>query len=101
MGFQKVCASLSHFLITLSLQEAVMSAPCLISMDGDVQELLRGKCRPLWQAGFYVHGEPTHNFYEVRKEDALVMQWQGIWLASHSETAQRLINPGASFRRIY
>ena len=32
-GFLEVCASLSHFLITLSLQEAVMSAPILLAVE--------------------------------------------------------------------
>jgi hypothetical protein len=55
-GFQKVCDSLNHFLITLCLQEAVMSAPCLLALSADSPaDVLNVLYSPVWLGGYYVY----------------------------------------------
>jgi hypothetical protein len=100
-GFQKVCDSLNHFLTTLCLQEAVMSAPCLLAVDGDTpEEVLRAPCIPLWLSGYYVFGEPTHSFYEVSDCDILIMDYAGLWLGSHGEAALKMVKAGVQYNRL-
>jgi hypothetical protein len=101
-GFQKVCDSLSHFLTTLCLQEAVMSAPCLLAVeDGPLEEVLAVPCKPLWLDGYYVSGEPTHSFYEAPGREALVMDYAGVWLGSHNRDAVKMVKSGMRSKRIF
>lgn len=101
-GFQKVCDSLNHFLITLCLQEAVMSAPCLVAVDGpSPKEILKVPCRSIWPRGHYVQGEPDRDFLDVPHEDVLIMEWSGMWLGSHSDKFLRLLKRGTEYNRIY
>ncbi len=54
-GFQKICDSLNHFLVTLCLQEAVFSCPNLITSDASsVPEALNVVPAPIWLGGHYV-----------------------------------------------
>jgi uncharacterized protein (TIGR02996 family) len=101
-GFQKVCDSLSHFLITLCLQEAVMSAPYLLAVSGEPrpEEVLTAAYRPLWLAGVYAHGEPSHNFFDLPGQDLLVMDHAGLWLGIATDAALRLIRPGVKYNRL-
>lgn len=100
-GFQVVCPSLDHFLVTLCLQEAVMSAPFLVSCDArTVEEALSLPLEPLWTDGVYVSGEPSHHFHRCPGHDVLVQNYAGIWVASHSADALDSIRPGVRTRRI-
>jgi uncharacterized protein (TIGR02996 family) len=102
-GFQRICDSLNHFLTTFCLQEAVMSAPRLLAFDNVSQprEVIDAMCRPLWLAGQYVAGEPSHNFFDVPGQDLLVMEYAGLWLGSHSDAALRLVRNGVHYNRIH
>jgi hypothetical protein len=103
-GFLEVCASLSHFLITLSLQEAVMSAPILLAVENSpAADVVARALRPLWLNGKYVFDEPTHNFFDVAGDDILVMEHLelGVWLASHSTNVFELLKPEAKYDRIH
>lgn len=79
-GFIQVCSSLSHFLTTLSLQEAVMSSPWLASLDAPAAEALKVPLNPLWLRGHYVFSEPSHDFYEMNVGSAsmILMETQGM-----------------------
>lgn len=101
-SFQKVCDSLNHFLITLCLQEAVMSAPCLLATDVEsVADFLTVPFQPLWRFGYYVFGEPTHDFYEVPDRDILIMMNStGTWLASHAEGILEVVKPDVEYEEI-
>src|SRR5262249_33265251 len=97
-GFQKVCDSLNHFLITLSLQQAVMSTPCLLAFDGvSTRESVNAPARALWLNGHYVEGRPNMDFFDVPGHDVLMNR---VWLGSHSDAALRLIRTGVTFDRI-
>jgi hypothetical protein len=100
-GFQKVCDSLEHFLITLSLQEAVMSAPWLVQPEVESLELVfAAALEPLWLRGRYVFEGPSHDFYLLRGQDVLVMDHAGLWIASHSEIRKEFFRHDVQMHRI-
>jgi hypothetical protein len=93
-GFQKVCDSLNHFLITLSLQEAVFSAPRLVSIRyAPVEAVLSARVEPLWVGGWYVDLGPTHNFYVVPGADLILMDHDGLWVGTHDDRDVELVKP--------
>jgi hypothetical protein len=95
-GFAVICESLSYFLITLCLQEAVMSCRNLVSTDDDFprpDQFLTVPLRPLWLKGFYSHGEPDHRFFVSSDEDVLVMDWYGLWVGSPTRKVAELVAP--------
>jgi len=93
-GFQRICDSLDHFLITLSLQEAVYSSPYLITADASsVSEALSISAPPLWLDGFYVNARPSHNFYHIPEQDILIMDYAGIWIGGHSSRVTEIVGP--------
>jgi hypothetical protein len=103
-GFLNVCDKLSHFLITLSLQEAVMSSPVLLAVENDsVEDAVAPALRPLWLNGKYVFDGPTHNIFDVPGHDILIMRHLeiGIWVASHSKSVFELLKPEAEYDRIH
>jgi hypothetical protein len=95
-GFVVVCDSLSHFLTTLCLQEAVMGCRSLVALHTDrpLTEVLTLPLEPLWLDGCYVSGEPDHKFFVSPEQDVLVMDWGGIWLASLTDNATDLVVDG-------
>jgi hypothetical protein len=93
-GFQKVCDSLNHFLVTLSLQEAVFSAPILLAIEPrPLETVFSAPIEPLWLAGWYVGGKPTHDFYAVPGQELLVMEYADLWVACHEERVLELVRP--------
>ncbi len=102
-GFEKVCDSLSHFLTTLCLQEAVMSAPCLeISETALRSSMLPAGFEPLWLRGQYVHEQPSHSFYFHAGADTLLLDFyyfEHWWLAAHDFGALASALPGVDFER--
>lgn len=102
VGFARVCDSLQHFLTTLCLQEAVMSAPFVwqVSHSGELKDAFVAVTDPLWLRGRYVHRARSHNFFEASAYDAIVMEHQGLWVGAHTETAARLVRPGIPCDRI-
>ncbi|GAA4433984.1 hypothetical protein GCM10023155_30680 [Bremerella cremea] len=85
-GFVQACDSLEHFLITLCLQEAVMSCPKLIACNGqDVGSIFRSPPIPLWMDGIYVDGEPSHDFYMYEGSKMLIMNCGTVWVGSHAD----------------
>jgi uncharacterized protein (TIGR02996 family) len=100
-GFQKVCDSLNHFLITLALQEAVMSSECLVATrEHDLTKALRVTARPLWLNGRYVQSEPSHDFFALPEEGVVVMRDADLWLGSYGDVAECVLKSGVDFRRI-
>jgi hypothetical protein len=102
-GFLEVCNKLSHFLITLSLQEAVMSAPVVLAVENkSAADAVKAPLRPLWLNGKYVFDVPTHHFFDVPGHDVLVMEHLelGIWMAAHSPGVFEFLKPEAEYDRI-
>jgi hypothetical protein len=83
-GFVVVCASLTHFLTALCLQEAVMSCRNLaaVGTDGGPAGAVVGELRPLWLHGQYVYGGPSHSFFVSLDQEVLVMDHAGLWVGS-------------------
>lgn len=98
-GFEPVCSSLSHFLVTLGLQEAVMSAKFLVSVDDRWQPA--GQWAPLWTRGGYVQGEASHAFFDCAPDRALAMVSDGIWLASNASDPRELLPAGTDSSKIF
>jgi len=93
-GFQKVCDSLNHFLITLALHEAVFSSPFKLAFhQTSPAEILNVPCRPLWLAGKYVHDDPL-DFFAVPEEDVILMEEGPWWVGSHSEALRDVLKKG-------
>ena len=93
-GFEPVCDSVAHFITTLSLQEAVMSCPHLVSLQTEeLDTAIDAALPPLWLDAHFVYGEPTHNFYHNAQLDLIAMNWGGIWLGSHNPSFRELVNP--------
>lgn len=99
-GFQIVCDSLNHFLITLCLQEAVFSSPVLVSSE-PIADTVSDAARPLWLDGVFVEAQPTHNFYDVPGKDLLILDYPGHWVGTHDEPSLRHLKPGVKYRRIH
>ena len=102
-GFTLACPSLSHFLTTLCLQEACLSAPHLLVCHGaSPHEVLTVPAQPLWLDGQLVQGPGSHHFHRVpgpdpARTDLLVMHTQEMcWVAAHTTQALALIQPGVS-----
>ena len=98
--FEVVCDSLNAFLITLCLQEAVMSAPILYFVHGPVSDAFMPTLPPLWLEGPCAVRDCRADFFCLPKEDLLVMGDGPVWLASHSAEASKFINPKRERQRI-
>src|SRR5262249_29934764 len=98
-GFVVVCDSLAHFLTTLCLQEAVMGCRNLAALDTDrpPAEALAVPLEPLWLDGYYVAGEPDHQFYVSPERDLLIMDRAGLWIGSPTRKAAELVGAGVNF----
>lgn len=95
-GFVAVCESLNHFLTTLCLQEAVMSSRNLVALhtDRSPDQVLTTRLQPLWLNGYYVAGEPDHQFFVSPEHDVLVMDWAGVWVGSPVHRVTGLVTQG-------
>jgi hypothetical protein len=95
-GFVVVCQSLNHFLTTLCLQEAVMGCRNLVALHTSQppEQVLRVALRPLWVNGYYVAGEPDHDFFVSPDGDTLVMNWAGVWVGSPVHKVADLVAQG-------
>ena len=102
-GFSPNGTSLSHFLTTLCLQEACMSAPHLVTCDAaDAQAVLQVPLQPLWLNGQLVYGPGTHQFHHAPAHGVLVMQAQdALWVAAQSAEALARIQPNLSRQVIF
>ena len=100
-GFEQVCDSLEHFIITLALQETLMSCKPLWGLENDPQEgdLLIAR-EPLWLNGRYVSGEPDHQFHIAREPKAIFMEYQGFWLGSKADCLDRVLKRNVDYREI-
>jgi hypothetical protein len=49
---------------------------------GGLIDLIDEYLEPLWLNGYYVFGEPSHNFYVSKNRDILVMDYGDIWVGS-------------------
>lgn len=95
-GFIVVCDSLNHFLITLCLQEALYSCRNLVAVEGDpdVRDAVVPRIEPLWLAGRYAFGEPSHNFFVTSDGEVLIMKYAGVWIGSPTRPIQPLVARG-------
>ncbi|HJT32212.1 MAG TPA: hypothetical protein VJ783_09225 [Pirellulales bacterium] len=95
-GFVVVCRSLSHFLMTLCLQEALYSSRNLVAVEGNPrpEQATTARLEPLWLGGWYVNAEPSHNFYVTSDQEVLVMNYAGVWIGSPSRPVQPLVASG-------
>ncbi len=102
-GFVPVCDSLAHFLITLCLQEAVMGCPNLAALHTGKPsvEALAIPLEPLWLGGYYVAGEPDHQFFVSPEQDVLVMEWDCMWVGSLSRSAEGMVAPGINVQVLH
>ena len=101
-GFEPVCDSLSHFITTLALQEAVMSCPNLVSTGVDeISKAIDAKVDSLWLNGHFVYGEPTHDFYYDLEHDMIAMNWGGIWIGSHNSSFRNLLKSDIGLTEIH
>ena len=102
-GFVKVGESLNHFLITLCLQEAVMSCRNLLAVRSDQtpEQVLTFNLHPLWLQGRYVSGEPDHDFYVSPDQEVLIMDWAGVWLGSSVQKLRGLVAQEVDFQVIH
>ena len=92
--FERVCDSLNAFLITLCLQEAVMSAPVVYFIHGPPgSDALRSPLQALWLDGPCAVRDCRVSFFHLPERDVIVMGDGPAWVASHSPEAIWLINP--------
>ena len=71
-----------------------MSCPNLVSAQtDDLSNAIDASIPPLWLDGYFVYGEPTHNFYYDPDHDLIAMNWGGIWLGSHNPSFRDLVKP--------
>jgi hypothetical protein len=101
-AFRRLGNRSNIFLITLCLQEAAMSAPCLVQPVNVAvaADLFVDHLEALWLDGRYVWEVPSHGFYRVPGQDILVMDYAGLWIASHAEIPHALLRDGVSLDRI-
>jgi len=99
--FEVVCDSVSRFLVTLGLQEAVMSSPILLNVNAASPHVVfELPLADLWLSGPYAVLDDTRDFYELDDGDVLVMDWAGIWVGSYSEAVTDLLKPQYRDRRM-
>jgi uncharacterized protein (TIGR02996 family) len=102
--FTVLCDSLNCFLITLCLQEAVMSAPRSATIEAGYRhgKVLNAPCRTLWANDRLASDYPMpRSFFDVPGQDLLIMELDREWmfLGTHSETAWGLIRNGVPYER--
>jgi hypothetical protein len=102
-GFVVVCQSLNHFLTTLCLQEAVMACRNLVALrtSQPPEGVLSVALRPLWLNGYYVAGEPDHQFFVSPDGDTLIMEWAGVWVGSPVHKVAGLVTQGIDLQVIW
>jgi hypothetical protein len=102
--FEPVCDSLEHFLTTLGLQEAIMSAEHLICVYMDVlEEIFQGVLEPMWLHAQFVQSKPSHNFYTLENETVLVMWFQEIgmcWVGGSVGTVEHVLRDETDYQLI-
>lgn len=96
-GFEIVCETLSHFLVTLCLQELVMSSKYIGTLLGEtVSDICELGAEPIWLNGCYVFKEPTHDFYLAGNKLIIMRLYDAWWYACREESdLQFLKEPSA------
>ena len=94
--FEIVCDTLTHFLITFGLREAVMSSRFLLQPGVPSLESCAGDFKPLWINGVYVNRRPCHSFYFDTDSESIFMDSDaGFWLGSHRTDPTKLLPESA------
>ena len=102
LEYSIVCDTLSHFLITFSLQEAVMSSKYLSTIGVSSVTQINIALEDLWLNGFYVCGEPTHNFYYSVELECIIMKLdKEIWIGSNSNRIDNFLDSSLNVNRIH
>lgn len=99
---EQVADRLSHFLVTMCLQEIVYGSKHVLISDDDPEspnELVRTAVEPVWLNGPYVY---THRRTDVYICDGrlLLMQELGWWLGFDDDSAQEYLVAPQQLRRI-
>lgn len=107
-GHVIACDSLAHFLLTLCLQEAVMSCRHLTALDTDRHpaDVFTVRTEPVWLDGWLVNGdEDRRSFFVSPEHDVLVMDWRqvsaGLWVGSPSREVSGLVVQGIKSQVIH
>lgn len=91
--FEQCCDSLSHFLVTFALQEAVMSCRYLVVPYADQPGGRSLGLPPLWLEGVYVDGRVTHQFHHDPGRGIIVMEMlEDLWIGSNCSDPVPLLN---------
>ncbi len=102
--FEPIHESLEHFLTTLCLQEAVMSAEHLICVYMDVlEEIFEGVLEPMWLHAQFVQSKPSHDFYTLENGTVLVMWFQEIgmcWVGGSVGTVEHVLRDETPYQVI-
>lgn len=101
-GFVEVCDSLDHFLITLCLQEAVMSCGNVWATRArrSPEMPLAVPFEPLWLDGRFVHGDDLRSFHYSAESEVLMMDMGKLWFGSPTGDLQVFAKPGVDLRRV-
>lgn len=102
-GFVVVCQSLNHFLITLCLQEAVLSCRNVVAIEAELPpaDCTHLPLTPLWLNGYYVNCEQDHHFYYSEEKELLVMDYAGVWAGSNVSELTDVFVEGVSVKPIW
>lgn len=99
----RLTETLEEFLITFALQEAAMSSPWLLSVEGVPSAHALGlELSDLYRQGRYVSEEPSHDFWITPQQDVICMDVSdiGFWLASYSPRLLELRLPHYEYQII-
>lgn len=70
--------------------------------DRPTPEAVAIPLEPLWLDGYYVAGEPDHQFFVSPDQDVLVMDWAGgVWVGSPSRKAVEMVASGVKVQVLH
>jgi hypothetical protein len=99
---EQVADRLSHFLVTMCLQEIVFGSQHVLVSDGHPEspnELVHIAAEPLWLNGPYVYTHRGTDIY-ICAERVLLMRELGWWVGFEEESARDLLVGPQQLRRI-
>jgi hypothetical protein len=104
-GFQIVCQSLTHFLTTLCLLQAVDSCRYTLSFDpaSDLTHTIVPELTPIWREGYFAWGRPVFDFFAVPGRKVIVMSCALGWpiiVGSPDGPVEDLVCPEAAYEVI-
>ena len=93
-GFEIVCDSLSHFLVTFCLQELTLSSKYMGNFDcTSIDELSHIAIKPIWLNGHYVYNEPSHDYWLVNGKILIMcLHGEDFWFACQNAEDYKCLN---------